>query len=41
VWSTGAAVLVALPTGLLVVFGGGLMSVLEPQTVRGGYWDGI
>lgn len=28
-------------TGLLVLGGGGLVSVLEPETVSGGFWDGV
>lgn len=32
---------VAAVTGLLIVGGGGALAVLEPATVKGGFWDGV
>jgi voltage-gated potassium channel len=34
-------VYLAAITGLLILVGGGCLSILEPQTVKGGYGDGI
>jgi hypothetical protein len=35
------AVYTVAVTTLLILVGGGCLSILEPQTVRGGYGDGI
>ncbi|MBO0683782.1 MAG: potassium channel family protein [Candidatus Dormibacteraeota bacterium] len=41
VFARRGLVYVALLTSILVLFGGGLMSDLEPYTVRGGFWSGV
>ncbi|MBO0686681.1 MAG: potassium channel family protein, partial [Candidatus Dormibacteraeota bacterium] len=41
VFARRGLIYLALLTSILVLFGGGLMSDLEPYTVRGGFWSGV